>query len=44
MGNIKIIYAMRVLEAELSVQALQIGEIPRMFNRTITSSFLSQDI
>jgi hypothetical protein len=33
---------MRVLEVELSVQALQIGEIPRMFNRTITSIFESR--
>ena len=30
---------MRVLEVELSVQALQIGEILRMFKRTITSIF-----
>lgn len=33
---------MRVLEVELSVQALQIGEILRMFKRTITSIFESR--
>ena len=33
---------MRVLEVELSVQALQIGEIPRMFKGTITSIFESR--
>jgi hypothetical protein len=34
---------MGVLEVvELSVQALQIGEIPRIFNRTITSIFESR--
>ena len=35
---------LRESEVELSVQALQIGEIPGMFNRTITSiAFLNQD-
>jgi len=35
---------LRESEVELSVQALQIGEIPGIFNRTITSiAFLNQD-
>lgn len=34
---------LREPKVKLSVQALQIGEIPGMFNRTITSIALNQD-